>query len=112
MPNVPNGYIARGLCYCGIREYDKAVNDLTHANQLCAGKLPEPYGALGLVYEAQGNLASAIEYYTKAIELDPKSPKGYIERARVYKAKGEQEKAAKDDEMAKRWSLLDAGPKR
>ncbi len=61
-----------------------------------------PYSMRAWIYETFAEYKLAIDSYTEAIRLAPNSPKGYSNRARVYKMLGMQQLAQKDLKTAER----------
>ncbi len=51
---------------------------------------------LGNAFDKKGDLDRAIQYYTKAVELEPNHPVAYCNRGRIYNQKGETDKAVAD----------------
>ncbi len=84
-------------------EHDQAIADHTEAIRL------DPTGALasynrGLAYVDTGEYDQAIADCTEAIRLHPQNPTFYLPRAKVYRALGDDAKAAKDEGKARELS--------
>ena len=62
--------------------------------------LAEAYGNLGKLAEMKGNLNAAVELHSRAIQLSPKSPLHYYNRAATYLNLGQTELAGQDLESA------------
>jgi tetratricopeptide (TPR) repeat protein len=80
-------------------EYDKATPLLTKAidsSELSEKSLGIAYNFRGIAWDRKGNYDKAIADYTKAIEIKPKNGTGWYNRARIYCARGEEDKALSD----------------
>jgi Tfp pilus assembly protein PilF len=66
------------------QRYYEAAWEFEYAAKLMPHR-PEPRNNLGLVFEAVGRTDSAVEAYTRALELEPENPQllGNLARARV-----------------------------
>ena len=78
-PHYPTAYANRGVSYARNKDLDRAIEDLVKATQvplnpLFNGYLLFVYQLLGNVYDIRGDRQCAIEYYEKALELQPNSP--------------------------------------
>lgn len=60
---------------------DDAIQNFTHALGLAPRQSAEVYNDLGFAYGKKGMYAQAIEAYTKAVEIDPRSANGYYNLA-------------------------------
>ena len=79
-PYYPTAYINRAVSYARNNNLDRAIEDLVKAIQV----LPETplfdhflgfaYQLLGEIYDIRGDRRCAIEYYEKALELQPNTP--------------------------------------
>lgn len=79
-PYYPTAYINRGVSYARNNNLDRAIEDIFKVIQ----ELPEDsrfyhflgfaYQLLGEVYDIRGDRQCAIEYYEKALELQPNNP--------------------------------------
>lgn len=98
-PDYSTGYNNRGYSYASMGEYEKAVLDYKKAIEL-KPDYANPYKHFGALLRKQGKLQKAEKYLTKAIELNPEYKEAWQERAEVYHALGEEEKAAGDEAMA------------
>ncbi|HLG02213.1 MAG TPA: tetratricopeptide repeat protein, partial [Bacteroidia bacterium] len=89
-----------GMYYQQTGRYDKAV--VSYDNILRIN--PEHFDALfnlGVVHNRfLENPDKGIEYFNRAIIVDPKSPRGYYGRGVCYEKKGEKQKAIADYKMA------------
>ena len=68
-PDEAMSYNLRGWSYVAMGDYDKAKADLTRALELDPN-LPSAYLNIGWMFEKQGELKIAKEYYKKAYNLD------------------------------------------
>ena len=89
----------RGVLLAGSGKLDEAVADLKSALK----EDPEDLELLlqvATLYRMKKQSGSAIEYYTKTIEVEPDGPLGYQGRADAYLAIGKQVEALADYEQA------------
>jgi len=70
-------YNSRGLALTNLRQYDRAIPDLTRALQI-VGKEPVLLNNRGLAYKAKGEFDLAIADYTEAVRLNPNTKMGFI----------------------------------
>jgi tetratricopeptide (TPR) repeat protein len=88
-------YHARAEVYHALKQYDKAIADLTTAIE--CGKNPAGDIAQRAKFQAErGQFEKAVADYTKAISLKPKDPKILAERARLFFGAKKYDLAAKD----------------
>src|ERR1700676_3600740 len=89
----PSGTIFhnRGNAFRGKGDYAKAIADYDQANRLS----PNAYSLLnrGLSKQALGDLDGALADINEASRLDPSRPSGLIDRAVVWRAKGDLDRA-------------------
>jgi len=99
-------YFERGVTYhqksvfTKPAEYDKAISDF----KLCLELNPTFSNCLtrlGMVYRDSGDLAQALIYHNKAIELSPERADFYWERGITYQKMGDTEKANADFQKAR-----------
>lgn len=100
-PGNEDFYNNRGALYNDMDKYDLALADFDKAISL-KPDFANPYRHAGIAWEKKGNLKQALESYTKAIQLNPEYTEAYSDRARVYLAMGDTEKAAEDNEAARK----------
>lgn len=100
-PNDAIAYNNRGSTYINLGRTDEAISDFNKAIELNS-KFANPYKHLGNIYKEQGDYTRSIEFLSKAIELNSEYKDAYLLRAEVYRLLGETEKAAADEEMAKK----------
>lgn len=94
-PDFARPYSNRGVAYWKLKQYDRAIDDLTRAITLD----PEYRDALynrGVVYEEVGEYSRAVEDYTRVIALDKDEVIVYYNRGVAYFRLGEFVKAADD----------------
>ena len=76
-------YFERGFAYGKVKEYQKAIDDLTQVI-----KINPDYGntyiSRGAVYDEMGEYAEAIQDYTQAIKIDPNDEYSYFFRGISY----------------------------
>ena len=85
-------YVARGLAYRELREYDKAIADYSEALRLDPKSLAA-YLDRGSVWSKKREYDKAIEDFTEAIRLDPKYAGAYSNRGAAWQSKGDYDKA-------------------
>lgn len=100
-PNNATAYNNRGSIYIVLGRTDEAISDFNKAIELNS-KFANPYKHLGNIYKEQSDYTRSIEFLSKAIELNLEYKDAYLLRAEVYRLLGETEKAAADEEMAKK----------
>lgn len=100
-PNNATAYNNRGSIYIVLGRTDEAISDFNKAIELNS-KFANPYKHLGNIYKEQSDYTRSIEFLSKAIELNLEYKDAYLLRAEVYRLLGETEKAAVDEEMAKK----------
>ena len=69
------------------KNYDEALNQYKTAQQLNPKEGAYPF-AIGSIYQAQGDMNNAAQYYQQALALDPKNPdyKKYLDGVQVSQA--------------------------
>jgi tetratricopeptide (TPR) repeat protein len=65
-----------------------ACTQVIHSNLLSAGVLTAIYNNRGTAYEAKGDQESAMQDYSKALELKPDNPEALANRARLSDQRG------------------------
>jgi tetratricopeptide (TPR) repeat protein len=70
-PQSPEVYYRRGCAYFQEGEYEKALNDLTHAIALNADYSPEVYRLRGMIQLYEGDAKGALTDFVQAIALNP-----------------------------------------
>lgn len=98
-PNDEIAYNNRGYIYIELGKYKKALYDLNKSIALNPD-YANPYKHCGVIWKKKENFEKAICFLTQAIELDPKYKDAYLERAKVYRLCGENEKAQADEIIA------------
>lgn len=101
-------YAERGKCYAKYGAYAKALDDLTTAIKIYTAepemKRPEygwdaePFIWRGWVYERIDKKQDALNDYSTAISINPKSSYAHSARARVYDLLGQHDRASIDRE--------------
>ena len=99
LPNDREGvdYLAYDLYYLG--HYDEALALVTKYEPILPKDKDLPLIA-GNVHAHNGDRATALKDFTRALELDPKMATGYVNRGFVYNDLREPAKAAKDFQTA------------
>lgn len=96
--------LARGyLAYWGERDFDAALTEFLAAERLAAND-PDVAGAIANIYRRQGNLADAVRYYERRVELDPQRGLALVSLAQTYGATGQYDARAR---VAERLVALD-----
>jgi tetratricopeptide (TPR) repeat protein len=93
-PNFSAGFRSRALIHERMYNLDDALADYEKANEFGADGIV--LLGLGRVWAMKGNHEKATEYFTKTIEINPKSPPGYGGRGRAYLELGQLDKARAD----------------
>ena len=99
-------YFERGVTYhqksvfTKPAEYDKAISDFKSCLELNP-TFSNCLTRLGMVYRDSGDLAQALIYHNKAIELSPERADFYWERGITYQKMGDTEKANADFQKAR-----------
>lgn len=91
------GYYSRAIAYTKINDYNKAINDLNNFLKIAPvtenAKIYMAYLERSAAYTKLGKFHEAILDSTKAIEMNPKEPKGYNYKAAVYFGQNDFQKA-------------------
>jgi tetratricopeptide (TPR) repeat protein len=82
-PSDKQGYLARGMVYFVLSEYEKAKEDLSKCIEIDSTEAAA-YDWRGDCYYRQGNYEAAFVDYSKAIELDAMHASAYDGRGRCY----------------------------
>ncbi len=97
------------LCMSGVRNqqsglYEQAISDLDSCiktGNLSQANLARTYRILGINYNAKKDHGKAIEFYNKALALNPSDPwNDYVNRGNAYSGLGDLQKAMSDYEAA------------
>jgi len=89
----------RGGAHGYLKQYDKSVEDFTHAISL-SPKDDKAYYNRGVTYIKKGEYDKTIADYSQAISLNPKNYNAYYNRGAAYFDKGEYDKAIADHTQA------------
>jgi tetratricopeptide (TPR) repeat protein len=84
----PDARVLRGQAYVGIREYDKAIEDLKISTEIRMDA-PETFYQLGELYRETGNLLMALNAFTRAIQQKPGYTEAYKARAAIRQTLGD-----------------------
>lgn len=60
----------------------------------------EPWLLLGEAYEAEGKTGKALNYFQKAVKVDPLCAEAYFRRGRLFEGKGKLDEAANEYQAA------------
>ena len=69
-------------------DLDDALKDVNTSIELSSRDLDGKYALRGAIYVGLKDLPKALESYTKSIEANPSNYRPYLERAKIYLAKG------------------------
>jgi serine/threonine-protein kinase len=69
-PDLPESHLAMGLYHYGLKEYDKALEEMEIASQISPNNIAVLKG-IAYVQRRRGNFETAVENLEKALELDP-----------------------------------------
>jgi len=89
-------YHARGNAYRALKQYDKAIADMTKAIEYAPKNPAGDIAQRANLYAESGQPEKAIADFTKAISLKPNDPKILRERARLYFNTKRYDQAVKD----------------
>jgi tetratricopeptide (TPR) repeat protein len=89
--------VARAQLHLG--EFDRALKAARVASGLKPQR-PQPWGILGTIYAARGDLKRAESMYAKALEVDPSFSPGRVALGNVYNLEKKPEEALKEYESA------------
>lgn len=92
-------YNNRGIAYCKIDEFDKALNDLNTAIELNPDDFIA-YNNRGNVYRRKDEINNALGDFNIALTLKPDYADAYHNRSNVYSNEGSFDRALKDLNMA------------
>jgi tetratricopeptide (TPR) repeat protein len=106
--NLEAAYVARGIAYDQIKDWDKALADLDKAVALD----PKDETAIfnhGVVNEHRGDGEMAIKDYDKALSLKPRDAEAHFSRGNVYYDSEDLDSALKDYDAAVKLDPKHAG---
>lgn len=92
-PTDADGFRRRGMAFASMREFDRALADLTRACQLAPADA-ENYYDRGVIYEQNGQPKSALEDFGAAIKLQPDDSDAHLARALLLQARPDADPAA------------------
>ena len=90
-PRMEGAYNNRGLAYANKKLYDLAKRDFEQS--IALRPTDQTYVNLGATYSVQGQLDKALQYYNKAIELNPRYAPAYSNRGDAYMKQGKRSQA-------------------
>jgi Tfp pilus assembly protein PilF len=93
-------YIGRAQRYYTQKQYDRAIEDFDRAIPLKPRWIMLAYGNRANAYALKGEDLTAIESYTKAIEIDPTYAAAFTGRGLLYEKAGQIDKARADYKSA------------
>jgi eukaryotic-like serine/threonine-protein kinase len=97
MPLNPEAYLGRGRTYFQLQQWREAADDFGMALALCPGNNQEEvWFQLGYASAASGRSKQALAAYSRSLELNPKNPAAWNNRASVYNGLAQWDKAISD----------------
>jgi len=81
-PTDADGFRRRGLAFASMREFDRALSDLTHACDLAPRDAGSHYDR-GIVYLEDGQFKPALQDFSTALTLLPSDIDAHLERAQL-----------------------------
>ncbi len=94
-PNDAQALTDRGICYCRIKEFHKALSDFNAAIKI-APQSARAYQHRGYTFNKFGKFENTVADETKSIALNPRNRFAYRDRARAYAQLGKLDLAQKD----------------
>lgn len=94
-PNDAKAYLARGMAYFKLRDFDRASDDFTQAIRL-NDKLDDAYFGRGMARGRGGEIDAGIADIGIYLRRNPKSSLAYTKRGIRYIWKGDLENAERD----------------
>ncbi len=98
-PQIAQSYNNRGYVYYSMKEYDRAKCDFLEAIRL-NDRYAYPHRHLGNICYELKDYTAALSYFSQAIDLLSGYKEAYVDRAKVYRAMGEDVAADNDEKMA------------
>jgi tetratricopeptide (TPR) repeat protein len=95
-------WLARGISYQYLKQYDKSIEDLSRAIKL-RGDFAEAFFYRGLSFEQKGDLNAAVSDYSDALSKSKDFPRAWVFRGAVYREKGALDSALSDCDKALRY---------
>jgi tetratricopeptide (TPR) repeat protein len=96
-PTYMEAYDGLGFAMEALGEDDEAIRNYRKAAELNAarkGNFAAPYVNLAAFYNKSGNVDAALENGQKAVEINPKSDRGWFQMGKAYERRGDMERAA------------------
>lgn len=81
-PTDAAGFRRRGMAFASMREFDRALADLTRACELAPGDAENRYQR-GVIYQQQGQLKSALQDFDAALKAQPDDIEAHLARAEL-----------------------------
>ncbi len=91
-PTNPNRYLEAGLMYEQLRRYDSATALYTQGLQVDSNKL-DLHFRLGLVYQRTGNISLAEFHFQRAVQINPRDPRGLFGLGGFYASRNDNPRA-------------------
>jgi len=84
-PKHGRAYLSRGILLNGLRQWDRAIDDLKEATTYLQGRdKMYAYSNLGIAFTAQRNFEFAFRAFNRALEIEPKYWEARINRGDLY----------------------------
>ena len=97
-PTDAAGFRRRGMAFASMREFDRALADLTRACELAPGDAENRYQR-GVIYRQQGQLKSALQDFDAALKMQPDDIDAHLARAELLNSNPEADPAAAATEI-------------
>jgi tetratricopeptide (TPR) repeat protein len=95
-PTCSASYINLGATYFEMERFDDSVKALFEAAKYTSSLRWVIFNNIGRAYSSLGDFKDALEAFTQAIKLEPKDPRAYSSRARLYLVLGRGDLAVAD----------------
>jgi tetratricopeptide (TPR) repeat protein len=97
-PTDADGFRRRGMAYASMREFDRALADLTHACEL-APNSARNHVVRGQVYAGDGQFKPALQDFNTALTLQPNDVQAHLARAALLHSHPDADPAATPAEI-------------
>ena len=107
----PITYFERGRTYCLLGRFREAIADLTEASRSNHPSDEFRFHVWlfrGISYRESGEYQRALDDFQTALRVNPQEARGYVERAKCYRAAGDIEKALCDERKAQEFGPLNS----
>ena len=97
-PTDAAGFRRRGMAYAAMREFDRAIADLTRACELAPGDAGNRYQR-GVIYSEDAQFKSALQDFDAALTAQPDDIDAHLARAQLLQAHPDSDPAAATAEI-------------